>query len=464
LVVSVAAWLAAPVATSILFLVLYNNVESGWMIVAVLTTLNIAVFGLALRRPDPAPYVRSGAVGVVGMLAALAGTELVFLHFFPAEYARIRDLSKAVRTASAADTHVFPVVFTNGSAREWRQAAVGADTERGPVRFNTPGGEFEYYGYEPNEKFKYVNIVRWNSHGYFDREYPYAKPPGVYRIVLVGDSYVESAQVPLAQSFHKILERALNEDAARRPGVPKRFEVIALGHSGAGHESHFNVLRERAILYNPDTVAATLCTNDFCDDDPALRRERTLADGDVTPELRGLARHGYLGLAFALRRYNELQRNLVKVSPELLQWSAESIPRVEIAWNRTLATVLAERDFCRVRGVGYTLVYLCSDLELKFALDPAGTLAALNRMHGLSSAGAWDVEKSQRRVERFCREHDVSLISLSEPLILAQRQSGKSVFGDHFSFFGHEVAATALKAGLVPLIYGTDSREAAAQR
>lgn len=461
--VAVAAWLAAPVTTLILFLILYNNFESGWTIVAVLAGLNLALFGVVRgRHGATAAYCRSGAACVIGLLAALAALEVVFLAFFPAEYARIRDLSKGIRTVTAADGHLFPVVFTNGSVREWRPAAVGPDMHREPARWNMPGEEFEYYGYEPNEKFKYVNIVRWNAHGYYDRDYPYAKPPGVYRIVFLGDSYVEAAQVPLMRSFHKVLERALNEEAAHWPGIPRRFEVIALGHSGTGHESHYNILRERAILYNPDAVAATLCTNDFCDDDPALQRERTLADGDVTPELRSLARHGYLGLAFALRRYNELQKSLVTISPELLQWSAENIPRVEAGWGRTFAAVLAERDFCRARGVKYALVYLCSELELKYALDPTGTLAALSRMHGRDSGIAWDVEKSQRRVEGFCREHGVYLISMTEPLVLAQRQTGKLVYGDHFTFFGHEAAAGVLKAGLIPLIYGTASREASA--
>jgi hypothetical protein len=390
--------------------------------------------------------------------------EVVFFQFFPGEYARIRDLSKGIKTVSAADMHLFPVVFTNGSDREWRPAVALRDTEREPVRWNTPGSQFEYYGYEPNEKFKYVNIVRWNAHGYFDRDYPYAKPSDVYRIVLVGDSYVESAQVPLARSFHKILERSLNDDAAHRPGVQRRFEVIALGHSGTGHESHYNTLRESAILYHPDAVAATLCTNDFCDDDPALRRERTLAEGDVTPELRGLVRHGFLGLAFALRRYNELLKNQMTISPEFLQWSADSIPRVEAGWNRTLAAVLAERDFCRARGIGYALVYLCSELELKHELDAAGTLSALNRMHGLGNGKSWDLEKSRQRVERFCKEHNIYLIQLLGPLSQGQRETGKLVFGDHFTFFGHEVAAAALKGGLIPVIYGAASQEAAAQR
>jgi hypothetical protein len=40
------------------------------------------------------------------------------------------------------------------------------------------------------------------------------------------------------------------------------------------------------------------------------------------------------------------------------------------------------------------------------------------------------------------------MISLLEPLAVYQRKTGKLVFGDHYTMFGHEVAARVLEAGL----------------
>ncbi len=49
---------------------------------------------------------------------------------------------------------------------------------------------------------------------------------------------------------------------------------------------------------------------------------------------------------------------------------------------------------------------------------------------------------------RYCDENDILFISLLEPLIDAQKDTGRQVFGDHYTMFGHEVAAQVL-AGAV---------------
>lgn len=62
---------------------------------------------------------------------------------------------------------------------------------------------------------------RFNSHGFRDYERTYEKPDGVFRILILGDSYVEALQVALADSFPVLLESYLN----RLPGDHPRFEV-----------------------------------------------------------------------------------------------------------------------------------------------------------------------------------------------------------------------------------------------
>jgi len=239
------------------------------------------------------------------------------------------------------------------------------------------------------------------------------------------------------------VEADLNSGAAASDIRP-RIEVIALGSSGTGQVEHFKVLRERAIRYKPNIVAVALCSNDFCDDDPNLKEELVLAAGGITPTIRKLAAHGYFALAFALRRIEDIRRNRIGVSPELLQWADSNIPRVDAAWARTLETVRASRDFCQARGLTFLLVYLGSDLEVKYAVDPEGTIQRLKEMGGPHRQIRWDMNKSVKRVTSFCEENDIVLISLLEPLIEAQKATGKQVFGDHYTMFGHQVAAQVL--------------------
>ena len=254
---------------------------------------------------------------------------------------------------------------------------------------------------------------------------------------------MEAVQVPLEQTFHKIVEKELNSSGVGLAPLPK-MEVIALGNSGTGQVDHLRVLQEEALRYDPGMVVLTLCSNDFCDDDPQLKQELALAAGGVSPQFRRFVSHGYLALAFAARRLDDIRRNRIAVSPELLQWSNRDIPRVEAAWARTLGCIQAAQDFCHARGIEFVLVYLGADLEVKYAVDPEGTLARLRAMGGPHADIDWDMGKSVRRVNSFAEEHDIVLVSLLDPLIDEQKKTGQAVFGDHYTMFGHQVAAAVL--------------------
>jgi hypothetical protein len=236
------------------------------------------------------------------------------------------------------------------------------------------------------------------------------------------------------------MEKALNGPEGAN-GI--RYEVIALGSSGTGHVEHSKVLRERAMAYDPDLVLMTLASNDFCDDDPQLKEELVLHSGAISPGLRRLVSHGFFAAAFALKRVEDIRRSRVGICPEFLQWSREDIPRIETAWARTLDLARSSRDFCEERGKAFGLVYLGSELEVKYGLNPDKTLAGLRDLDGSGSI-AWDVNKSVRRVGKYCEEHGIVLFSLLDALIAAQRETGNYVFGDHYTMFGHQVAARIL--------------------
>ncbi len=436
-----------PVAlTTSLFLVLYNNVYNGQLILFILALFNLSILVLPNNSIVPKSGLLWAKVSSLCLTAAILTITIIEAQFplvFPNEYNQIMDLSKSFMSSGNSLASLDPVIFNNSDQRI-RNSAFAVPEKGARYKFwHVPGREFTYYGYDPNSKASYINKFHWNSDGYFDHDYDYHRPKGVHRIVIVGDSFVEAIQVPLARTFHKLVETDLN-------GMPvgsetrRKFEVIALGSAGTGQLEHLKVLRERAILYDPDVVAIGLYSNGFCRDDPELKRELVLATGIVTPPTRRLISHGYIALAFAVRRIEDIQRNRITVSPDLLQWADSSIPRIEAAWARTLESIRTASDFCRARGITFLLVYLGSDLEVKYGLDPARTVARLKAMGPVHQKMDWDMNKSLRRVTAFCKENDIILISLLEPLIAAQRETGKYVFGDHYTMFGHEVAAQVL--------------------
>src|SRR5215510_907252 len=87
-----------------------------------------------------------------------------------------------------------------------------------------------FYVFKPPEECPGWHAAgRINSHGLRDREYDYAKPPGTFRILALGDSYTEGLQFDLEQIWPKMLERRLN---TRGGGF--KYEVINAGRSGMG--------------------------------------------------------------------------------------------------------------------------------------------------------------------------------------------------------------------------------------
>jgi hypothetical protein len=435
----------APVLVSVvLLLMLFNNSEQGRLSLAAIigaNTVFILVLSWGKRGAPLASPMKLASWYVTVVLACVLLIEALFPVCFPAEHAEVLNLSRGFLSPYVDRRSECDVVFDNDQP-DASPASAAATHDPGavtPAGYRKPAARFEYYGCDPNTGIRYLNAFHWNSRGYYDVERDVRKQPGVFRIVFVGDSFVESCQVPLARTFHNILEKMLNSSVRERLG--KRFEVIPFGNSGNGQLKNRDTLAKEALAFDPDLVVMTLYINDFCDDDPRLSREMAQAAGLPTPWFRRLASHGYLALAFALRRLEHIQ---VDVSPELLQWCDSPIPRVETAWNRTLEAVKESHELCRARSIPFILLYIGSELEVKHALDPEGTRASLTAAVSPELCRSWDMAKSVRRVRAYCNQHDILFASLLDPLITAQRDTGKHVFGDHYSMFGHEVVAESL--------------------
>ena len=137
-------------------------------------------------------------------------------------------------------------------------------------------------------------------------------------------------------------------------------------------------------------------------------------------------------------------RNRVTMNPELLQWSKKNIPKVEKAWLRTLDYARKSRDLCQANGINFLLLFIGSEIEVRYALDPEGTVASLKAMGGPHTRMDWDILKSAKRMKTYCDRFHINFASLVGPLAEAQGRTGKVFFADHYSFFGQEVVAATL--------------------
>jgi hypothetical protein len=114
-------------------------------------------------------------------------------------------------------------------------------------------------GYElrPHASYTYVSKsgefdtpVQDNRRGLHDVEHSLDKPDGVFRILILGDSYAQAREVPLETNFARQLEALLNQDAP--PG--RTYEVINGGHFGLGTTQEYLYYTVEGRRYHPDLV------------------------------------------------------------------------------------------------------------------------------------------------------------------------------------------------------------------
>lgn len=118
-------------------------------------------------------------------------------------------------------------------------------------------GQFTSPGDHPYHTDEFDVRVHVNRDGFVDREWgPKAGP----RVIVIGDSFVQAAQVPLDDGFPRVLD-ALLPDA----------EVLAMGIPGAGTATALDVLDTYALPRKPDLVLlGFLSANDVLNNHPLL--------------------------------------------------------------------------------------------------------------------------------------------------------------------------------------------------
>jgi lysophospholipase L1-like esterase len=99
--------------------------------------------------------------------------------------------------------------------------------------------------------------VTTSSAGFRDREYSRDKPPGVRRIIGLGDSVMFGWGVADGEDYMALLEERLSRE--RRA----RFEVINTAVPGYNGVMEVETLLRKGLAYRPDLVVLGFCGNDL---------------------------------------------------------------------------------------------------------------------------------------------------------------------------------------------------------
>jgi hypothetical protein len=321
---------------------------------------------------------------------------------------------------------------------------------------------------------EYTVEVAINGQGLRDRERAYAAAPGTFRILALGDSFVEGYTVPLEQTVTQRMEQAL-----ARPGCA--VEVINGGTAGYSTDQEYLFHAREGVRYAPAVVLLFFYYNDVVLNTtdsyygrlkPRLALEggalapvnvplppptpRPAADApDLAPAAGG--RSALLEWIQerlqrgAPRAHNALARlglwtPIVAEPPgeELRVYKTGPTPRIDGAWQLTCAILGALRRDVHSHGGRLLAVHVPNRMEV------SDRDRELTRMaYGMDDAG-WDPSRVRQRLEECGREQGFPVLDLAPALRQASTALSEPylTFDPHWNALGHRVAADTVAADL----------------
>lgn len=323
-------------------------------------------------------------------------------------------------------------------------------------------GAFTQPGQHPVQTPEFSATVHVNEAGFVDRAWG-PRRPTVPRVVVLGDSFVQAAQVELEEGFGRQLDEAL--DRATQGDV----EVLSLGVPGAGTATALHLLDGWALDLQPDLVVlGFLVSNDVFNNHPDLDTKPDkpfyrLTGGRLVPVDGQDAARGWLARSTLWR-----SSHLVRALGRRVLAGAEARDRVQRggglpldlrvhdparpdpwpeAWRVTGALVGALAERCAAAGVPFGVLLFPDRIQ---ATD-AGLADARARWPELVD---WDVQAATRAAEAQVRPH--APVADLTPTLRAASAGGAPLYypqDGHWTPRGHAVAARAaapVVAGWIP--------------
>lgn len=318
-----------------------------------------------------------------------------------------------------------------------------------------PSHEGVYRGVET------AQLYQTNSFGMRDREHQLEKPNGTYRILLLGDSFMEALQVPFERSFAPRLESMLK----RTTGRPT--EVINAAVSGWGTDDELTYLKRYGQRFRPDLIlVAMTMTNDVSDN--LAEKFHHLEGGKLresavqtTPWLQykvwqlkaffGAYSHLYqlTRLWFHLKDIEAGGQQLNRHVEE--QFRKKPTERMKKGWQLTFELLGEIERMGNGIGAGVVIVLI----PVSSQLDEA-KMRSLEEAHGLSP-DVIDIDGPQRMIKAFAGERKIGVVDLL-PTFREQTQKGRLLVlkqDGHWTEAGHEAACNIVSHQVIGRITGT---------
>jgi hypothetical protein len=298
-----------------------------------------------------------------------------------------------------------------------------------------------------------------NPDGFNDDPFQEEKPPGIRRIIAIGDSFLVGL-VPRERNFIDIMERRIQSD------LPVEIYNMGINHTHPGQ--YLSVLVNEGLRWNPDVILIGLFVgNDIKVNAPensfwyrrsirtitiprrilALSSELAQRQNKNVPLGWAFGDPGYLDdpekefPTFSEAKYLKKQRKHLKLAHRQPRWETEK------RWRGTLENLAGIHEVAKERGVPMLLVIMPDEFQVnesvrnkvfeRFQLQPED----------------YDVALPQKRLVAFAKSRKIAVVDLLEPLREADKvQRCYHLQDGHWNSRGNAIAAEAILPVLRELI------------
>ncbi|MFZ0417780.1 MAG: SGNH/GDSL hydrolase family protein [Candidatus Sulfotelmatobacter sp.] len=309
----------------------------------------------------------------------------------------------------------------------------------------------------------FTGEVETNRWGFRDRDRILKKPPGEFRIALVGDSVVEGVHVNPDQVMNIQMEKLLQQQGYHN------VEVMNFGIEGIGTTQELIMYKDRIRQFHPDLVLLTVSDNDVMNNSSTLQPKsygihtwycpyyNLDANGQLV--FQPVQRRPLNGLVTFLERHSYLayyiERVWYRADLPLYKWHGMPVyfgsysddpldPEWHQAWTVTEKVMARMRDTVEADGARFVAVPWSNFSDI----DPDWRQRLTKQFGPLPKElvpGQLD-----QRLQALADRQNITMASLT-PYMQAYRDQHQlqwpyfSLTCDpHFSALGHQVAAGAM--------------------
>jgi len=305
---------------------------------------------------------------------------------------------------------------------------------------------FKYYPFSSSiyvsKKGKCI-IRKANKFGYLDKEHSIEKGD-IYRIAFFGDSFTEALQVPLENTFFRIIEKKINNEI-----IPPKIEVLSFGVSSYSTLQSYLTCRQWIDKMDLDLIVYVFYDNDLGDQVKQINTldmvpYAQLDKGNLSIDKAFIGKYSHklkepirtfkfirdrsFLLSEIYRRTSLLKKQFKKTEPP--EYKNGYIPDqndppskwppylIKIAEDLGVAVLLEWNNSVVGSGKSFCVLYVPRENQLEIPTE---------------NQDSW-----KKWLRDFCYSSNIAFIDPTSALIY-QKKIGDPVYDDHFSLRGHIV-------------------------